>query len=141
MKKKRKLIDPFSNIILRRVNDIKRRYRDESGQEWHQAWIDPKNVDAMKGLGYRTVKNDNGESKVIKNGDADELVCMEVRWQTYEDHLHAMSERSQEAYTQNIKDLEERVRRNYGLKLLDESDPNQKDYLEWLERNMQQIRR
>jgi hypothetical protein len=141
LKKRKRLIDPFSNIVLRRVKDIKRRYRDEHGQEWHQAWIDPKNVDAMKGLGYRVVKNDNGESKVIKNGDTDELVCMEVRWQMYDDHIHAMSEKSQEAYTQNIKETEDRVRRQYGLTMLDETDPNQKEYLDWLEGKMQQVRR
>ena len=140
IRKKRKLIDPFSNIILRRVKDIKRRYRDEDGQEWHQAWIDPKNVDAMKGLGYRTVRDpERNESKVIRNGDTVELVCMEVRWPMYADHLQAMSEKSQAAYTQNVKELEQRVKRNYGLTLLDENDPEQADYLNWLERKMQRV--
>jgi len=132
----RKMIDPFTNAILQRLNVRKNRYFNEKDRkEYHQTFVDVVFVDTFKTMGYRPVRDPkrNGVIIYLMQGDKEEAMLMEVPWYDYEAHLHAMSEKSQEKYKQNKESIKETISRMGGT-LLDQEDPEDRRRMEAMQR-------
>lgn len=144
--KKRKILDPLVDAITIRHKRIQSRHYNENDRKWfHQAWIDPKFVDSFKASGYRNVRHDSegkddpsGSIVQMMNGDTLEAVALEIPYEIYEEHLHAMSEKSRALYESSKDSVKEEASRNYrGVRVLDEENPEENDYMNWLVKQTQ----
>ncbi len=135
-RKPRKMIDPFTNAILQRLNVRKNRYyNDKDRREYHQTFVDVVFVDTFKTMGYRPVRDPIRKAKIIylMQGDKEEAMLMEVSWHDYEAHLHAMSEKSQERYKANKENIRDKISRLGGT-LLDQEDPDDRERMEAIQK-------
>ncbi len=135
-RKARKLLDPFTNAILERLNVRKNRYFNEKHRkEYHQTFVDVVFVDRFKAMGYQPVRDPKRKDIIVylMQGDVEEAMLMEVPWFDYEAHLHAMSEKSQERYRMNKESIRDTISR-MGGNLLDNEDPEDRARMEAIQR-------